>query len=96
MDSATLWLLITGGLKDPILWILGGVLGWDEAREFKRTVGYLAAAGGVWGGVRGGVYVGFGETMTSTLAFSLIGVSVALMVLFGLAVREGRMKWKDR
>ncbi len=96
MDSATLWLLITGGLKDPILWILGGVVGWDVGREFKRTVGYLAAAGGVWGGVRGGVYVGLGETMTSTLAFSLIAVSVALMVLFGLAVREGRVKWRDR
>ncbi len=96
MDSETLWLLISGGLKDPILWILGGVVGWDVAREFKRTVGYLAAAGGVWGGVRGGVYVGLGETVTPTLAFSLLAVSVALMVLFGLVVREVRMKIKDR
>ena len=96
MDSATLWLLIGGGLKDPMLWVLGGVVGWDVARELRRTVGYLAAAGGLWGGVRGGVYIGFGETMTPALALGLIAVSVALMILFGLAVREVRKKMKAR
>ncbi len=90
MDANTLWLVIGGSLRDPLLWILAAVLGWDVDRELRRTIGFLASAGGVWGGIRGAVYIGLGETVSTTLIVTLIAICVTLTVFFGLAVREVR------
>ena len=90
MEPALFAALLGGALRDPLLWILGAVIGWNQRRALRMTVSYLITAGSVWGTVRVGVYLGFGESMGLPLAAVMVAVSVCLMVGLGLMVREAR------
>ncbi len=84
--------MITGALRDPVLWVMGAVIGWDHARPAPATASLLVAAGGFWGAVRIGVYViGFGETLGFQGAAVMVLICVALMVGMGLTVRA--LRW---
>ena len=90
MDTALLWTMVAGSLRDPILWILAAVIGWDHKRAAPKTVGYLVTAGCLWGAIRVAVYIAHGEQLGLPLAAQIMLICVILMSAVGIAVREGR------
>lgn len=90
MESALIWTMITGSLRDPILWILAAVMGWDHARPAAKTINLLVAAGALWGAIRIAIYMARGESLGLPLAAQIMLVCVVLMTAVGMAVREVR------
>ena len=90
MEAALFTAILGGALRDPLLWILGAVIGWNQRRALRMTVSYLFTAGGVWGAIRVSVYLGYGESMGLPVAAVMMAVSISLMIGLGLAVREAR------
>ena len=90
MSLAFLTILLGGSIRDPILWIVGVIFGWDLERGFRRSVGIFVVAGAVWGGIRVAIYLSFGEELRAFGALGLVLVCVGLMVGVGLCVRVCR------
>lgn len=90
MDGELIWTMIAGSLRDPILWILAAVLGWDHTRAATKTIGFLVTAGCLWGAIRVAIYVAYDEQLGLPLAAQIMLICVVLMTAFGMAVREGR------
>ncbi len=90
MEPALLTVLLGGAMRDPLLWILSTVIGWDHGRAARLTLAYLITAGSLWGAIRVAVYVGFGETLGLERAAFLVAVCVVLMLAFGFIIREVR------
>ena len=90
MESALIWTMITGSLRDPILWILAAVIGWDQTRPAAKTINLLVTAGGLWGAIRIAIYMAHGETLGLPVAAQIMLVCVVLMTVLGMAVREVR------
>ena len=95
-DRALVMAMLSGALVDPVLWVIGAVIGWDHRRAVQTTAALLVAGGLVWGAVRVGVYTAFGEALGASRAALLVLICVALMVALGLAVREGRWLLANR
>lgn len=90
MDPTAIVLMIKGSLMDPILWVIGPVIGWDIKRAPTMTASFLITAGCVWGAVRTAVYVARGEELGIPAAAQIVLVCVVAMLGFGFAVREAR------
>ena len=96
METALLWTMIAGSLRDPILWILAAVIGWDHTRPATKTVGYLVTAGCLWGAIRVAIYMGRGEQLGLPPAAQIMLICVLLMTAVGITVREGRWLFAKR
>jgi hypothetical protein len=90
MDATIIVLLLKGSLMDPILWVIGTVVGWDFKRPAAMTASFLVTAGCVWGAVRAVVYVARGEELGLSGAAQIAVVCILLMLALGFAVREVR------
>jgi len=87
MSFDFLAILLGGSIRDPILWIIGGIFGWDIERGLKRAICFFLVAGGIWGGIRVAIYLSFGEELSASGVLGLVSVCVGLMVGVGLSVR---------
>lgn len=90
METALIWTMIAGSLRDPILWILAAVVGWDHTRAASKTFGFLVTAGCLWGAIRVAIYMAYGEELGLSVAAQIMLICVLLMAAVGMAVREAR------
>lgn len=84
--------IVLGSFRDPILWIVAFIFGWDIEREARRTAVFLVVAGLIWGGIRVSVYTGRGAELSSSEGLVIVGVCVALMGAVGGLIGTGR-RW---
>ncbi len=82
--------IVSGSLRDPILWIVGAIFGWDSERRLKQTVQFLFAAGFIWGCIRVAVYSSFDTELSTVQGLVILAVCIGLMTLVGGAIRVGR------
>ena len=82
--------IVSGSLRDPILWIVAAIFGWDPERRPAQTVQFLLAAGFIWGCIRVAVYSSFGTELSTVQGLVILAVCVGLMALVGGAIRVGR------
>ena len=87
MSFDFLAILLGGSIRDPILWIIGGIFGWDVEQGVKRAICFFVVSGGIWGGIRVAIYLSFGEELSASGVLGLVSVCVGLMVGVGLSVR---------
>lgn len=90
METALFWTMIAGSLRDPILWILAAIIGWDTGRAATKTISFLVTAGCLWGAIRIAIYMAYGEALGLTVAAQIMLVCVVLMTAVGMVVREVR------
>ena len=90
MDLELLGILFWGSIRDPILWIVGVIFGWDVDRQFKKSVWFFLIAGTVWGGIRVAIYVSLGEQLGLIGSTYIVGICVGLMCGLCLVVRVMR------
>lgn len=90
MELELLTIMFLGSIRDPILWIVGIIFGWDVDREFKKSVWFFLIAGTVWGGIRFAIYASLGEELGLLESSYIVGISVALMCAVCLVVRVTR------
>ena len=97
MISYEVWVaIVLGSFRDPILWIVAFIFGWDVERESRRTSVFLIVAGLIWGGIRVSVYTGRGAELSSAEGLVIIGVCVFLMVGIGGVIGTGRRWYSKR
>ena len=82
--------MVSGSLRDPILWIVAAIFGWDPERRLTQTLQFLLAAGFIWGCIRVAVYSSFGTALSTVHGLMIIAVCVGLVTLVGGAIRLGR------
>ena len=82
--------IVSGSLRDPILWIVAAIFGWDPERRLMQTAQFLLAAGFIWGCIRVAVYNSFGTDLSTAQGLTILTVCVGLMTLVGGAIRLGR------
>ena len=93
MISYEIWsAIMLGSFRDPILWIVAFIFGWDVDRNYRRTGVFLVVAGFIWGGIRVAVYTGRGAELDRFEGLLIIVVCVALMSLVGGLIGCGR-RW---
>ena len=91
MITYEVWLaIVLGSFRDPILWLMAFIFGWDVERETRKTVLFLAVAGFIWGGIRVSVYAGRGEELNRVQGLLIVGFCVFLILCVGSVVRCGR------
>lgn len=84
MESNFINLLISGSLKDPILWILSLVIASNIlSNSFKMKLFYLSVAGIIWGYIRLYIYKSFGQLFSFEQTLLLLFICFMLMILFG-------------
>jgi len=93
MDLALLTIMFWGSVRDPILWIVGLIFGWDVEREFKKSLWFFLIAGAVWGGIRVAIYGGLGENLGLLGSISIVGICVGLMCSLCVIVRAIRKSY---
>ena len=86
--------IVSGSLRDPILWIVAAIFGWDSERRLMQTLQFLLAAGFIWGCIRVAVYSSFGTELSTVQGLVILTVCVGLMTLVGGAIRLGRGHFK--
>ena len=86
--------ILAGSLRDPILWIVAAIFGWDLERRLTQTVQFLIVAGFIWGCIRVAVYSSFGTSLTAGQGLMILAVCVGLMCLVGSTIRLGRQHLK--
>ncbi len=91
MSLDFLAILLGGSIRDPILWIVGVIFGWDHERGFERAISLFVITGGIWGGIRVAIYLSFGEEFSASGILALVLVCIGLMVGVGLFVRICRL-----
>ena len=97
MITYEVWLaIVSGSLRDPILWLVAFIFGWDVERKIRKTAIFLAVAGFIWGGIRVSVYAGRGEELSRVQGLLIVGFCVLLMVCLGGAVRCGRGLYRKK
>ena len=82
--------IVSGSLRDPILWIVAAIFGWDPERRPAQTVQFLLVAGFIWGCIRVAVYSSFGTELSAVQGLVILTVCVGLMTLVGGLIRLGR------
>ena len=98
MSLDFLAILFGGSIRDPILWIVGVIFGWDLERGIERAICFLVITGGIWGGIRVAIYLSFGEELAASGVLGLVMVCMGLMLGVGLFVRICRIcyvKYKE-
>lgn len=84
MESNFINLLISGSLKDPILWILSLVIASNVlSNSFKMKLFYLSVAGIIWGYIRLYIYKSFGQLFSLEQTLLLLFICLMLMILSG-------------
>lgn len=84
MESNFINLLISGSLKDPILWILSLVIASNIlSNSFKMKLFYLSVAGIIWGYIRLYIYKSFGQLFSLEQTLLLLFICFMLMILSG-------------
>ena len=84
MESNFINLLISGSLKDPILWILSLVIASNIlSKSFKMKLFYLSVAGIIWGYIRLYIYKSFGQLFSLEQTLLLLFICLMLMILSG-------------
>lgn len=84
MESNFINLLISGSLKDPILWILSLVIASNIlSNSFKMKLFYLSVAGIIWGYIRLYIYKSFGQLFSLEQTLLLLFICLMLMILSG-------------
>jgi hypothetical protein len=84
MDINFLLLLMIGTIKDPILWILAGIIGSNIlANSISKKIMYLFVSGFILGFIRLNIYKSFGEVFTSVQTLSLIIICILFMISLG-------------
>ena len=73
-------------LKDPILWIVALIFGWDIERPLKHTARFLLAAGFIWGCIRFAIL----RVRDQDHGLMTIAICIGLMLLVGGTVQVGR------
>ena len=91
MSLDFLAILLSGSIRDPILWIVGVIFGWDLERGIERAICFLVITVGIWGGIRVAIYLSFGVELTASGVLGLVLVCMGLMVGVGLFVRVCRI-----
>ena len=86
--------IVSGSLRDPILWIVAAIFGWDLERRVGQTIQFLLVAGFIWGCIRVAVYSSFEAALDTVQGLAIIVVCVGLMILVGGIIRCGRGIWK--
>ena len=85
MDINFLLLLMIGTIKDPILWILAGIIGSNIlANSISKKIMYLFVSGFILGFIRLNIYKSFGESFTSVQTLTLIIVCILFMISLGI------------
>ena len=80
-------LLVFGSIKDPILWILGCVIGSGLIiKKNKKIYIYLCLAGFIWGFIRFYLYKALGESLDTIKTLQLLLVCWILMLIVGLTI----------
>ena len=87
MDLELLGIMFWGSIRDPILWIVGIIFGWDVEREFKKSVWFFLVGGAVWGAIRVAIYVSLGEKLGLLGSCYIVAICVGLMCGLCLMVR---------
>tara|TARA_B100000686_G_scaffold73466_1_gene79288 strand:+ start:2927 stop:3226 length:300 start_codon:yes stop_codon:yes gene_type:complete len=85
MNETFITLLLFGSIKDPILWILGFIIG--SGLIIKKNTNiylYLCIAGFIWSFIRLYIYKALGESFDTIMTLQLIFVCWILMLLVGL------------
>ena len=95
MNLELLGIMFWGSVRDPILWIVGVIFGWDVDRELKKSVWFFLIAGAVWGGIRVAIYVSLGEHLGLVGSSYIVGICVGLMCGLCLLVRIMREIYLD-
>jgi len=83
-------IMFLGSIRDPILWIVGTIFGWDADRELKKSVWLFLIAGAVWGGIRVAIYVSLGEQLQLVGSAYMVGICIGLMCVWCLFIRSMR------
>ena len=73
--------IVSGSLRDPILWIVAAIFGWDPERRPAQTVQFLLAAGFIWGCIRVAVYSSFGTELSTVQGLVILAVCVGLSLI---------------
>ena len=84
MDLELVQIMFWGSIRDPILWIVGVIFGWDVDRKFKKSIWFFLIVGTVWGGIRVAIYGSLGEELGLLGSSYIVGICVGLM--FGLCL----------
>ena len=93
MDLALLTIMFWGSIRDPILWIVGLIFGWDVEREFKKSLWFFLIAGAVWGGIRVAIYGSLEENLGFLASISIVGTCIGLMCSLCIIVRTIRKSY---
>ncbi|AFK53521.1 hypothetical protein [Tistrella mobilis] len=97
MDPLIIKTIFLGTLRDPILWILCAVLGWQTDRPLHKLLWMLVAGGLFFGLFRGLVYrYGFDEALTGDTFGMVIASATLLTIAGGMAVFGLRSAWQAR
>lgn len=97
MDPLIIKAIFLGTLRDPILWILCAVLGWQTDRPLHKLLWMLVAGGLFFGLFRGLVYrYGFDEALTGDTFGMVIASATLLTIAGGMAVFGLRSAWLAR
>ncbi|KYO50676.1 hypothetical protein AUP44_12005 [Tistrella mobilis] len=97
MDPLIIKTIFLGTLRDPILWILCAVLGWQTDRPLHKLLWMLVAGGLFFGLFRGLVYrYGFDEALTGDTFGMVIASATLLTIAGGMAVFGLRSAWLAR
>jgi len=85
MDKSFILLLLIGTIKDPILWILAGIIGSNIlANSISKKIMYLFISGFILGFIRLNIYKSFGESFTSVQTLTLITICILFMLSLGM------------
>ena len=97
MDILIIQAIFLGTLRDPILWILCAVLGWQTDRPLHKLLWMLVTGGLFFGLFRGLVYrYGFDEALTGDTFGMVIASATLLTIAGGMAVFGLRSAWLAR
>ena len=83
-------LMVSGSVRDPILWIIGAIFGWDIERPLEKSLGIWLIAGLIWGGIRTAIYLNLGENLGASQCSSIMIICVGLMCILAFIIRLSR------
>ena len=83
-------LMLGGSVRDPILWIIGAIFGWDIERSLEKSLWIWLIAGLIWGGIRAAIYLNLGENLGVVECGSIMIICVGLMCILAFSIRLAR------
>ena len=86
-------LMLSGSVRDPILWIIGAIFGWDIERSLEKSLWIWLIAGLIWGGIRAAIYLNLGESLGVVECGSIMMLCAGLMCILALSIRLARVRY---